>query len=118
MLAIQPGGLARARSRTSRAVLISVLTLSGGVLSLYGSAHAAETLHQALASAYRHNPGLLAERKAVEATDEGVSQARAGFRPQVVLNADAGHQDLATEQTVLGGSGIIGGSLALSLIHI
>ena len=46
----------------------------------------AETLAGALARAYQHNPQLNAERAALRATDEGVPQALAGYRPSV--NAD------------------------------
>ncbi len=110
MLATQPSAILRAlrakKFKTSFSVLVASIVISGSTVQ------AAETLKQALASAYRSNPALLADRKGVEATDETVSQARAGFRPQVVLSADAGHQDLSTEQTALGGGGITGGSLS------
>ena len=43
----------------------------------------AETLLQALASAYANNPTLNAQRAALRATDEGVPQALSGYRPTV-----------------------------------
>jgi outer membrane protein len=43
----------------------------------------AETLESALAQAYRNNPTLNAQRAALRATDEGVPQALAGYRPRV-----------------------------------
>ncbi len=43
----------------------------------------AETLVDALASAYANNPTLNAQRAALRATDEGVPQALAGYRPTV-----------------------------------
>ncbi len=43
----------------------------------------AETLESALAQAYRNNPTLNAQRAALRATDEGVPQAVAGYRPRV-----------------------------------
>ncbi|MGI9406098.1 MAG: TolC family outer membrane protein [Hyphomicrobiaceae bacterium] len=52
----------------------------------------AETLKEALASAYRSNPALLAERKRVEATDEGVPQARSGFRPRLIARGDVARE--------------------------
>ena len=57
--------------------------------SLSGQA-AAETLAEALAAAYMNNPTLNAERAALRATDEGVPQALAGFRPTVSGAATAG----------------------------
>ncbi len=51
---------------------------------------AAETLAEALAAAYMNNPTLNAERAALRATDEGVPQALAGFRPTVSGAATAG----------------------------
>ncbi len=43
----------------------------------------AETLLDALASAYTNNPTLNAQRAALRATDEGVPQALSGYRPTV-----------------------------------
>jgi outer membrane protein len=42
-----------------------------------------ESLSQALASAYQNNPTLNAQRADLRATDEGVPQALAGYRPTV-----------------------------------
>jgi outer membrane protein len=50
----------------------------------------AETLADALASAYTNNPTLNAQRAALRATDEGVPQALAGYRPTISAAADAG----------------------------
>ena len=50
----------------------------------------AETLAEALASAYRHNPQLLAARAALRAVDEQAAQAFANWRPGVTFSADAG----------------------------
>lgn len=52
----------------------------------------AETLRDALASAYQQNPKLDAERARLRATDEEVPRAQAGFRPQVNGTADKGRQ--------------------------
>ena len=41
------------------------------------------TLEQALALAYSHDPGLQAERAKLRATDEQVSQALSNYRPSV-----------------------------------
>ena len=48
----------------------------------------AETLNESLASAYRYNPQLDAERARLRATDENVPIARSGYRPQISANAD------------------------------
>lgn len=50
----------------------------------------AETLADALASAYTNNPTLNAQRASLRATDEGVPQALSGYRPTVTGSADAG----------------------------
>lgn len=50
----------------------------------------AQTLQEALAMAYNNNATLLAARAQLRAVDEGVPQALAGWRPSVVLNANAG----------------------------
>ena len=59
------------------------------VLALVSGA-SAETLESALARAYGNNPNLNAQRANVRATDENVSRAKSGYRPQVNASADAG----------------------------
>ncbi len=49
------------------------------------------TLQDALAQAYSNNPTLQTARALLRATDEGVPQALAGWRPQVVLSAGVGY---------------------------
>ncbi len=64
----------------------------------FGLARAhAETLLQALASAYSNNPTLNAQRAALRATDEGVPQALGGYRPTISGSATSGisHSNLA-----------------------
>jgi outer membrane protein len=56
-------------------VAVSVLTFSANAQ--------AETLNEALIKAYLNNPTLKSERANVRATDEGVSQALANWRPDV-----------------------------------
>lgn len=69
-------------------------TLAGGIgaLLLLGSAAVAdaETLHGAMASAYKSNPQIAAERSNLRATDEDVPRAKSGYRPNVTGSADAG----------------------------
>ncbi|MBT4044673.1 MAG: TolC family outer membrane protein [Rhodospirillaceae bacterium] len=56
----------------------------------------AETLFEALASAYISNPTLQAARAAVRTTDEGVPQALSGWRPTVSVSGSAGVQSSET----------------------
>ncbi len=51
----------------------------------------AQTLNNALASAYSNNPNLNAARAQLRGVDEGVAQARSGWRPQVNVTVNAGH---------------------------
>lgn len=53
------------------------------IAGLLVGAAAADTLRDALVSAYRSNPTLTAQREALKATDATVAIARAGGRPQV-----------------------------------
>ena len=52
----------------------------------------ADTLADALVSAYQSNPQINASRAQQRATDEGVPQALAGYRPQIVGSLSAGLQ--------------------------
>ena len=55
----------------------------------------AETLEQALASAYSNNPTLQARRAQQRALDESVSQARAGWRPTVTASGSVSESCLS-----------------------
>src|SRR5437870_3835352 len=61
----------------------------------------AETLESALAQAYRNNPTLNAQRALLRATDEGVPQALAGYRPRITGSLDSGYEHF--ESTSLAG---------------
>ncbi len=56
----------------------------------------AQTLTESLAQAYSNNTTLLAARAQLRAVDEGVPQALSGWRPTVVVNANAGVVDQRT----------------------
>lgn len=56
----------------------------------------AESLDDAMASAYRYNPRLDAERARLRATDEDVARAMSGFRPVITGNADVNYQNSNT----------------------
>ncbi len=58
---------------------------------------AAQELREALAQAYNTNPGLLAERSRLRATDEGVPTALSGWRPTVTVNGDVGASRVTSE---------------------
>ncbi len=51
----------------------------------------AQSLRDALASAYQYNPRLDAERARQRATDEEVARAHSGYRPTVGATADIGY---------------------------
>ncbi len=59
------------------------------------STASAQTLEEALVTAYQNNPTLQSQRASLRATDETVSQALSGWRPTVTLSGDAGltHSD-------------------------
>lgn len=81
-------------------------------LGLLGAASpaAAQTLNQALAAAYANNPTLQAERANLRATDEGVPQALAGWRPQVTVSGTAGYTQgsiSSPSSTIFGGTGTV-----------
>src|SRR3990170_5422870 len=85
-------GLGRGEARSAWLDVVSTAALAAA-LCLIPVAHcSAETLRQALTSAYQTNPKLDAERAKLRATDEDVSRAEAGYRPTVQGAADIGHQ--------------------------
>lgn len=80
--------MSRKRRQFARAVLAAAaLTCAGFPLGA-----SADTLESALAQAYRNNPQLNAQRALVRATDEGVPQALAGYRPRVSATANIAAQ--------------------------
>lgn len=78
---------------------LAVLLAAGCAVYAADSA-SAETLAEALASAYSNNPTLNAQRASLRATDEGVPQALSGFRPSVSASATAGITDSSSLGTV------------------
>lgn len=64
--------------------LVSGLTLCLG----FAAPARAESLDQALASTYRYNPRIDAERARLRATDEEVARAQSGYRPDIRADAD------------------------------
>jgi outer membrane protein len=75
------------RLRSSISVAVGAFCLA----TLLGSSVTrAQTLSDALIAAYLNNPTLLASRAALRATDEGVPQALANWRPEVTVTGDYG----------------------------
>ena len=64
----------------------------------------ADTLEGSLVQAYQNNPSLNSQRASVRATDEGVPQALAGYRPKVTVNGSIGQQyfDTTTRSQTFG----------------
>jgi outer membrane protein len=65
----------------------------------------AETLHQAMAAAYKYNPQIDAERARLRATDEDVAIANSGFRPNIAGSADVTHDWQRTRPPSAGDGG-------------
>ena len=61
------------------------------------------TLQEALSAAYSNNPTLQTSRAQLRATDEGVPQALAGWRPTVIVSGTAGYGFGEYYQDVQGG---------------
>ncbi len=80
------GQLGSALLRATAIVLVGAAALTSGAVQ-------AQTLQEALASAYSSNPTLQAARAKLRATDENVPRALAGWRPTVVLQGSAGYAD-------------------------
>ena len=70
-----------------------VLLISLGFFILFDPSHViSETLKGAIAKAYLSNPLLQATRAKLRSIDEGVSQAKSGWRPKLNLELDAGQK--------------------------
>src|SRR5262245_32340525 len=74
------------RGTVARAALVAASAC------LWGVPLKAESLNEALASAYRYNPRLDAQRATLRATDENVARAMSGYRPVVTGSADVNYQ--------------------------
>ena len=86
-----------------RACLAMLVCLLGGPVFVVPSA-LAESLPQALGSAYGYNPRLDAQRAFLRATDEDVPIAMSGYRPQIFGEAVGGwRRDDDIPSTILDG---------------
>lgn len=70
---------------------VAAAALCAWLLLTAGNA-SAETLNEALIMAYTDNPTQRSARAELRGVDEGVAQARSGWRPNVDVNAGAGLQ--------------------------
>lgn len=70
--------------------------LSVAAVSLVAPLASADTLGDALAAAYQHNPTLAAARLSARATDEQRAQARANYLPTIDLTGSYGIRDSET----------------------
>lgn len=83
-------GEVMSRKRCQLVSAALVIAASAGVA--FPNEVSAETLGFALVQAYQNNPQLNAQRALVRATDEGVPQALAGYRPRVSATASISAQ--------------------------
>jgi outer membrane protein len=83
---------------------LAVGTIACAALSCVVPLASADTIEGALVQAYQNNPTLNAQRASVRATDEGVPQALAGYRPRVNVNGSIGTQyfDTTTRSQTFG----------------
>ena len=99
----------RSTGRGSRSLWLPFLLAALTVACARSGAVSAETLNEALASAYSGNPTLRAQRANQRATDELVPQALAGWRPTVTAQAFSGVEHVDSHgiasQTVAAGGG-------------
>lgn len=80
----------KAKTESFARGLFAALGLAGMMLPLVAVPANAQTLNEALAAAYGTNPTLRAQRAQLRATDEGLPEARAGYRPIVTAEGQAG----------------------------
>jgi outer membrane protein len=72
----------------------SAVVVAAAVSALLVESVRAETLPDALVRTYQNNPQLNAERARLRGVDEGVSQALAGYRPQLLATLTGGLQQV------------------------
>jgi outer membrane protein len=89
--------LERGSMRARREILTFCrVCIVASIVVLMPSSLSAETLRDALASAYTNSPKLKSARATLRAADEDVARANAGFRPTAAVRADAGYQKLTS----------------------
>lgn len=86
--------MARVRTFGLKALAGGVLTLALVAADPLGAGPSdarAQSLEEALATAYLNNPQLQSRRAGLRATDQGVPAAQAGWRPTVSVNGSVGY---------------------------
>lgn len=88
----RPGLYSEMRAKRKHLGRLLTAGIAGAAVLVFGQAGVAraETLAEALAAAYAGNPTLAAERAQLRATDEGLAQARSGWRPNVAATGSTG----------------------------
>ncbi len=89
LLAKAPGDIRLMNS--SAVVLVAAL-----LLVIFSTALRAESINDALSSAYQHNPDMHAEQARLRGTDEEVARAQSGYRPDVTLDANVSSRKTTT----------------------
>jgi outer membrane protein len=90
---------------------LGALAFVCAAVSAGGAGAATMSLNDALSTAYDSNPQLGAERANLRATDEGVAQANAGWRPTINAQGQYGVEHEQESATVIPGFGTIGGDV-------
>jgi outer membrane protein len=85
---------------TRRKPLIGLMGATFLVSQAWCLPASAESLYDAMAAAYNSNPALAAERARLRATDEGVAQAKAGWRPTITATGTVGTVETDTDSAV------------------
>jgi outer membrane protein len=93
-------GMQRQGAVTDR--LLPILALALLLSTAMSSPSGAETIREALASAYKFNPRLDAARAIQRATDEEVPRALAGYRPSITGSADTNFEKSSTKPSPAG----------------
>jgi outer membrane protein len=73
---------------------VSALALASALM--WSNVASAETLKEALTAAYLFNPTLKSSRAQLRSIDNGVAQAKSGYRPRVTGTLQEGFEDLRT----------------------
>ena len=95
--------VSRAHGRLAcRRVSVLAMFLAAPLALALAAPANAESLREALASAYQSNPRLDAERARLRATDEEVPRAKAGYRPQIEGAAEIGRSNSDTSPATAG----------------
>jgi outer membrane protein len=89
-----------------KSLVVAIALIAGGFI--WPAQSRAGTIESALAYAYVNNPQLNSQRALVRATDEGVPQALAGYRPKASVTANVGLQSLSTITREIGSTTPLG----------